>query len=518
MSPRGYLTGYTFPVNLKAAIVFLAAVALIVVATLGYSFLNSKEDYTFASVTRGTIVQEVSASGRVEPPTQIDLHFKGSGKIVSRNVDVGDRVEEGDVLIRQSASELNAQLGEIEAGVEVQKARLAQLLAGSSAEDIRIAETAVLNAQKSIQDKQSSLLKALQDAYTTADDAVRTKADVVFSNPQSGSPQLNFSISNQQVELSVEQQRVVVESALSLWKNRAQAPDDVSANAALDDIAKVMLLLDYVAQTLNFHVTGQSQTTLDTWKTSVSAARTSVNTARSVVVSAVESLNSAEGVLNSAENTLALKKAPARSEDIALYQAQIRQAEAASARIEAQIAEMRITAPVDGIVTKVEGEVGEIIGADVTAVSLTPVGALQIKLNVSENNIANVVVGQKVRITLDAFSDGSEWQGAVIAVDPAETLSGGAVYYLTTVLFDTEDQRVKSGMTANAWITTATKENALSVPVSAIIERDGAKYVNVRAGSGVREQMIQTGITGKQGMVEVTGGLSGGEEIVVGRI
>ena len=540
MSAVYYFSRYTRDVrapNIKFLIVGIAIVAV----AIGYVvFLYSSEPkFTYTSVMRGEIVQEISASGNVEPPTQVNLHFKNAGKLVARGVEIGDMVEEGEVLARQDASELSAQLREVEAGVDVQQAKLAQLLAGAAAEDIRSAETDVANAKIAVEDEKEAAVKAMQDAYTKSDDAVRTKADVVFVNPRTA-PEFNFVISDQRIEMSAESARAAVEKNLKMWNASVAALDSSSdLHAYVRDsetyLRAVTTLLDYIAQTLNLHVTNLSQTTLDTWKASVSTARTNVNTASSALTAASESLKAAEGALTSAEDALASKKAPARTADVALNEAQIRQAGAGMARIEALIDETRLVAPIGGLVTKVDGDVGEIIGSDATVVSITPVGGLQIKLNVSENNIVDVRVGQKARIILDSFGNDTEWEGSVIAVEPAETVIGGAVYYKTTVLSDSQDDRIRSGMTANVWITTATKEDAFSVPASAIHirptglstssldarseERDGKKYVRVHTGrnGNVTERVVTTGIMGKEGVVEIVEGLSEGEQVVTGQ-
>jgi HlyD family secretion protein len=502
----------------------LLGTVLAIALGAGFFLLRSweKESYVFVPVIRGTLVHEASASGKVEPPTRVDLYFKNNGRLVARSAEIGERVEPGDELARQDTRELNAQLAQIQAGVDVQKARLAQLLAGTSAEDVRVAETAVQNARRAVVDAEDAAKKTIQDAYTKADDAVRTKADVVFVDPRASDPQISFVVSNQQVELNVESQRKAVEQSLLAWKASLMSLSSTELDAALQSaqqrVQAVSTLLDYVAQALNAHISNVPTATLESWKASVSGARATVNASATALVAAAESLEAARGALVLAEDGLALKKAPARAEDIALYEAQIREAEARIGLIESQIADTRLLAPVAGIVTLADGEVGEIVGPGAATVSVTPSGALQVKLNVSENNIAGVNVGQKVRITLDAFPGAQEWRGTVVAVDPAETILGGAVYYQTTVLFDEADERIKSGMTANAWIVTTMKDDALYVPASALHDRDGSKFVLVRASAqgDVAERAVTLGVTGKMGVVEVLNGLSEGDEVVIG--
>ena len=63
------------------------------------------------------------------------------------------------------------------------QANLDKLITGPTQEDIRVFEAKVENAKASLEDAQKNLIDKLQDAYTRADDAVRGKADQLFSSP-----------------------------------------------------------------------------------------------------------------------------------------------------------------------------------------------------------------------------------------------------------------------------------------------------------------------------------------------
>src|SRR3989338_5640412 len=80
-------------------ILFTALGTLIALAISGIFLMQrlNAPSYTLAVAKRGDIVQEVSASGKVESPTQIDLRFKGSGKLVFLNARVGDKISEGKI-------------------------------------------------------------------------------------------------------------------------------------------------------------------------------------------------------------------------------------------------------------------------------------------------------------------------------------------------------------------------------------------------------------------------------------
>ncbi len=182
-----------------------------------------------------------------------------------------------------------------------------------------------------------------------------------------------------------------------------------------------------------------------------------------------------------------------------------------------RIGETVLTAPMDGVIVAVNGEVGEIAKPETIVVSIASTDAPHIDVDIPETTVADVAVGQTVRITLDAFDNGASWSGKVSSMDPAESVRGGAVYYEATVSFEREDGRMRPGMTANVWIKTAVAEDVLFVPASAIQAKEGKKIIQVLEGGQMVEREIATGIKDDAGMVEIVSGLSQGEQVILGR-
>lgn len=423
--------------------------------------------FQFAAVQKGTIVQEISASGKVEPSTKIDLRFKNSGKLVVLNARVGEKFSAGQLLAKQDTTKLDTLVAELQAGIDLQKAKLDQLLGGASTEEINIAETAVSNAetaianvQQALEDAKKNLINKLKDAYTKSDDAVRGKTDQLFNSPRSSSPQLSFAYPDSQLESDVEWERLLIESALNAWSeslNAISMQSDLSSAVVLADknTDRINSFLNKIALIINA-LPPDFNSAISKWKNNIFTARKNVNAAISNLSTAEESINTkearlktAEGDLKTAQNKLILKKTPARSQDVAVYEAKISQARASMQKIQAQIQDRIIIAYSSGIVTQINGEVGKVVGPDVTIVSLVSSGVFQIKLNMTENDIVNVRLGQEARIMLDAFK-GKEFSGKVVTIDRTKT----------TVLFDKEDEQIRSGMTANVWIKTAASKNA----------------------------------------------------------
>lgn len=224
------------------------------------------------------------------------------------------------------------------------------------------------------------------------------------------------------------------------------------------------------------------------------------------------SLEVAQAQLNKAES-------PARREDIALAEAEINQAQASLALVEEKIQNSIITAPKDGKITKLNFEPGEQVSISSPVVRMIAGQGLKIEVNISEVDITKIETGDRVSLTLDAFSEDKKFDGRVKAIDPAETVIQDVVYYEVTIDFtdqNTSLEGVKPGMTANATIHTEQKNGVLVVPSRAIIEKgDGQKIVRIPAGpEQIEERPVETGLRGDNGLTEITKGLQEGEEVI----
>lgn len=202
--------------------------------------------------------------------------------------------------------------------------------------------------------------------------------------------------------------------------------------------------------------------------------------------------------------------------DIKAQNAMVKQAQADIEVQRARINETMLISPIDGVVVAINGEVGEIAKPETIIVSIISDDNLQIDVDISESTVATVEVGQPVKMTLDAFDDATEWTGRVANIDSVETIKGGAIYYKTTVFFDKEDARIRPGMTVNVWIKTAVSENTLFVPVSAVKKKDNKKIVQVLQEKQVVEKEVTTGLKNDAGMIEISSGLSQGEQVILG--
>ena len=88
----------------------------------------------------------------------------------------------------------------------------------------------------------------------------------------------------------------------------------------------------------------------------------------------------------------------------------------------------------------------------------------------------------------------------------------------SSLAFLNEDERIKSGLTANIDISGQKKDDVLYVPGRAIISRDGLKFILVQNPDGRADEIeIKTGLSGSDGRVEVLSGLTEGQAVIISR-
>ncbi|MBP7058561.1 HlyD family efflux transporter periplasmic adaptor subunit [Candidatus Gracilibacteria bacterium] len=98
------------------------------------------------------------------------------------------------------------------------------------------------------------------------------------------------------------------------------------------------------------------------------------------------------------------------------------------------------------------------------------------KVSLNETDVATVKVGQKATLTFDAIEN-LTITGEVVEIDAVGTASQGVVTYNVKISFDTQDTRIKPGMSTTASIITNSKSDILIVPNGAIKTQGDISYV-----------------------------------------
>lgn len=503
-------------------IIFLLAIAG---ASFGfYSFYKGKQTalYDTAFAQRGDIAQEVSVTGRVRPAEEAELAFEKAGRVNRVNISVGQHVKAGQILAQLESSELSAQLNEAQMNLEYQKAKLEEAKKGSRPEEIQIAETKVANAQTTLKNSEKDLIYKIKDSHTKSDDAVRNKVDQIFNNSRGSDPQLKFTVYSGQLEIDLESGRYDMEKILNSWQisiSVISESDDLDfymreADSNLSNVRDFLEKAALAVNSLNASAS-LSQTTIDAYRSDISTARTNINTAITNLTLAEDSFKDAQSSLVLYQNELVLERAGNTAEQIAAQEAQMRQAEASIDVVRAQLGKNYLISPINGIVTKKDVKIGEIVAINQPAVSVISDAQYELEANIPEADIAKIKIGNSAKVTLDAYGNEAVFEAAVVKIEPAETMIEGVATYKTTLQFTKNDERVKSGMTANIDILAAKHENAIFVPQRAIIGGNGDKKIRIVEYGEIKEVKIKAGLRGSDGNTEILEGVKEGDEVII---
>jgi RND family efflux transporter MFP subunit len=473
-------------------------------------------------------------------------------------VDVGSKIIAGQILATQDDADLTAQVAQAKAALANQLATLVQLEQGTRPEELQIAQTNVINAQKALADAQANLSNVrtsadtnLRQVYdgalsaTAKSVAVGTNSLFVLTDIQYA----HFTASDQKSNAVASAKADAIAALLGgidagRWtndlinrlnggtkatvQNAQNNPISDNIDQALGDVSaalsKIKTALEVVPITTDLTTT--EKTNLNTEKNNINAEITTITGKQQSIdvqkatndyniTTAGISVTSAQNTLAAAQDQLALKKAGSTPEQIKAQQAQVQSAQANVDNLQVQLAKTVMHSPIDGIVTKQETKVGEIVSLNVPIISIISVAQFEIEANVSEADIAKVRVGENAAVTLDAYGSNVLFDATVVKIDPAETIIEGVATYKVTLQFVKEDGRIKSGMTANIDVLADKRENVLIIPQRAVTQKNNEQFVTiVRATNQTQEQKITTGLKGSDGNIEVLSGLNEGEKIL----
>lgn len=534
-------------------------IVILVIIAIVFVKNSSKQDtnYVTAKVSVEDLKQTVEVTGSVESADDIDLNFTTSGTLSELSVGVGDEVKVGDRLAALSAGNISSQVANARAAVDLAQSELNKLLAGASNQDIDVTEKEVANAQVTYQaalDKLSNLEQTRDQEMSN----LRSEALNLLSNKYFVAQYALDVIYDAIMDTHADDWLYVsnVNTLNNAKNNYLQAIEMYKESGILIDIANetqtdadILTALDYFEETLGqtaetltntFDVmlvtifnSEYTETVVNAFKSSISTQSTAISTAvssvhdssgnfrsqalsyQSQIINAKNDINSALSTLNLVEAKLELKKAPPRDFEIAAQEAKVRQAQANLSRYLSDLSDTIIRAPVDGIITAINFDVGEGASLSKPVISMIGISSMQIEVDVPESDITKIEIGDQVVITLDAFSSEEKFMGTVTFVDPAATLIDGVTYYSIKISFNEKDERIKSGMTADLTVHTDEKDGVLVVPSRAVIYREDKKYVQLLDINGqLIEREVETGIRGDGGTIEIVSGLSEGEEVV----
>ena len=259
---------------------------------------------------------------------------------------------------------------------------------------------------------------------------------------------------------------------------RGEIVQTVTANGELKAVQTVMvgsevsgkiveLFADYNSMVTN----GQVLAKLD-----ASTYERQLEQAEAELESAKASLKLAQANFKRAEELRALDLVSQADFDqaeatLAQAQASLQVRAASLSKVRVDLEKTTIFSPMDGVVISRAVDVGQTVAASLNAPTLFTLAQdlrrMRIEAQISEADVGGVEEGQAVNFTVDAYP-ARTFTGLVSQVRFEPVTNQGVVNYIAIVDVDNGDLKLRPGMTANASVVTARRENALRLPNAAL--------------------------------------------------
>ena len=464
--------------------------------------------YVTAQAATETIVSSISGTGQVSQDRSVDLTPPSAGKLVSVNVKQGDKVKAGQVIATMDERNAIIALNQAKASLASAQASYDQTLAGSTSDDIELSQLNVDSAQQSLDQANQNLqnvTKQQQQSVTTAYnkmlnsgiEAVPSSGNlgtgtVAVSGNYNGSDQGSIKVS---IYDSMSGQQFSVSGLTSLNGAVNKTSPITLSNSGLS-IQFSGTLYNNDNWTINV-----PNTTSSDYNSNYNAYQTALTNQTSALQSAQNQIASAQNNLKQAQINLNQKQAPPTNQAAASAKASLLNAQANLQTAELNYDNNILKAPFDGVVAALNNHAGDQVSSGAAVATVVTNQSIAV-IPLNEIDVSKVKVGDKATMTFDAIDDLAV-SGTVAQIDQIGTVSQGVVNYNVKITFDTEDPRVKPGMSINVSIITDTQADVLAVPSSAVQSQGGSSYVMVIDPLKTQSVAGQTGVTSSEAPTRV---------------
>jgi HlyD family secretion protein len=464
----------------------------------GYRALNNKNKeprYLLASVEKGTLIVSVSGSGQISASDQIDIKPKVSGDITALYMNKAQEVKTGQLLAVLDSRDAEKAIRDAEVALDNAKYEL---------------EKAKENYEEITIDAERSLATAYEDGYSTVSTAffklsgyIKDLKDVLGTE--------------QSTEEYISTYKLILGSnslfIQKLLNDYYQANDLFNENFAFfrrvyrdDDRDTIYQLIGDTLETTKaisqalesarhmfdaIVIRSYKQFTIASY---VDEMQPKIESDISSIYPQISSLQKIKDTIDDTNNNT-----PQKIEDaqLAIQSAQSTVAQKEDALLDAKekLAQHFIYAPFNGVISDIKVKKGDSVSSGTALATLiTKQKIAEISLN--EVDAAKVKTGQKATLTFDALAEVSI-TGKVVEVDTVGTVSQGVVSYGVKIALDTDDERIKPGMSVTADIITDAKQDVLVLPNSAIKSQGNSYYVElIEASEEVKKQLAVGGTSG----------------------
>jgi HlyD family secretion protein len=498
---------------------------------------KTETKYFLSAVQKGTLITTITGSGQISASNQIDIKTKASGDVTSFNVIKGQEIKAGSKIATLNAKDVLKTIRDAEANLASAKLSMEKAMQPADSLSILQAENSLIQSQENKQKAEDELKKAYEDGYNNIANAylelpniMSSLDDMLYGND------FDYSIDNvdyyamdagildnadraknfkDSVTQSYELARVAYVNNFDNYKASSRFSDNSIIESLIDESYNtVKLIAETIKNTNNliqyyYDVLSSKnmrvQPLATTHLSSLSSFTGKTNSQLLTILSTKRSIQTnKESILSSdrtiAEKTASLAKLKADIDplDYESQQLAIRQRQNALNDAREKLADYTVRAPFDGVIAATSIKKNDSISSGTTVATIITKQKLA-KISFNEIDIAAIQIGQKATLTFDAIMD-LDLTGEVVEIDTLGTVNQGVVTYDATIMFDTQDERIKPGMSITVSIITNAKTDILLIPNGAVKTFGSTYYVEMFdketiALSGYNTSTASTGIS-----------------------
>ncbi len=562
-----FLKGKTFVIGHK----FWSLIIALIIIWAGnalYAKLTSKAGevrYTTALAAKETLVTTISGSGQVSASNQIDLKSKASGEILALPVAAGGAVSAGAIIARIDASTAQKAVRDAEVSLKSAELSLEKLKKPTDALSLTQSQNALARASTTKQNALDNLDKAYYDGFNSISNTFNDLPGVVSglhdllytpNNLLGGSNVNNIDYYSSSASVFDPRGKTYGEDTNAKYQimlakynknfadyktlDRSASPAQIEAMiaetydtslAAADAVKSANNLIQFFEDQMTQHtqkipsLANTQLASLNSYSASTNSHLSDLLTISSTIKNNKSTIVDADRSIN--ENTQSLAKLVTGTDSLDLASAELTVQSRKNALRDAEetLSNYTVRAPFAGTIAKISVKNYDTAGNGTTIATLVAKNQMA-EISLNEVDVAKVAVGQKVTLTFDAI-DGLSLTGIVSEIDTIGTVTQGVVTYNVKIAFDTQDERVKSGMSVNASIVTNVKANALTIPNSAVKTQGSGHYIEMfdtpivsdAGNQGTVSAVAPKKVTIEIGLAndvstEVTSGIKEGDQVV----
>lgn len=514
-----------------------------------------------AVARKGSITVSVNGTGTVQPIDQADVTIDGSGVVKKVYVKEGDTVKKGDLMYELEDKDLELSIKQAELNISQMQLTADDIAKQISKAVITAPASGLLSLNVAAGDQASpnmpigtvqDISKLSLSVSISGDEAMNIKegqSAVVTVSGVSGS----FKGSVVQINGQLRGDQNSSGGSTSYGGNAGQASSAVTVIIDVTNSGSKLRPGDTASAVIK---TGAG----DVIGSGQLSTKSSPVQIKAPISAEVKTLYASDGAIVSKGQKILAFDTTALQNNLDMQNVKIEQAQADLDNQKARLDKLKVYAPIDGTITVQNVQEGDQAGSisqassssslssssnqqqssissyaaaasnsstssqskNGVAATIADFSKFKVVVPVDELDINKIKIGDKAVITADALP-GQSFNGEVTDIADQGTSQGGVATFNVTVTFD-KAEGLKAGMTADVEIIAEQKDNVVMVPIEAVMERNGQKFVivydNNSTGKTTAQLMqsnirqVETGIN-NESYIEIVSGLQEGERVVL---